>query len=322
MAKKKNLDDADDLKKSGEEKPDSQKELDDILGKLKESERTSSERRQKEQEEQHSLPDRSSKSNEIDEPEGLDQILQSITEKPEDKPAEELNFLQRVIGIFTNPERVFQYLRVKPDYVLPILLAFLLTIVSSLFVYDIAINDQISNIEKNDNIPDDRKQLMIDQISGSQQGIQKILFMFVVPPISILLIYALFSGIFLFIGNIILGGKARFVQLLSIFSYSYLIPMLLGTVIKVPLILSRQTTQVNLNPAVFFTPEQLGQAMYNFVQSFDIFNIWFIFVFGIGFAVIYAFSKPKGLISVLIAWLLYVLIFKVWLAIVFQGLMG
>jgi len=322
MAKKKNLDDADDLKKSGEEKPDSQKELDDILGKLKESERTSSERRQKEQEEQHSLPDRSSKSNEIDEPEGLDQILQSITEKPEDKPAEELNFLQRVTGIFTNPERVFQYLRVKPDYVLPILLAFLLTIVSSLFVYDIAINDQISNIEKNDNIPDDRKQLMIDQISGSQQGIQKILFMFVVPPISILLIYALFSGIFLFIGNIILGGKARFVQLLSIFSYSYLIPMLLGTVIKVPLILSRQTTQVNLNPAVFFTPEQLGQAMYNFVQSFDIFNIWFILVFGIGFAVIYAFSKPKGLISVLIAWLLYVLIFKVWLAIVFQGLMG
>lgn len=322
MAKKKNMDDADDLKQSGEEKPDSQKELDDILGKLKESERTSSERRQKEQEEQHSLPDRSSKSNEIDEPEGLDQILQSITEKPEDKPAEELNFLQRVTGIFTNPERVFQYLRVKPDYVLPILLAFLLTLVSSLFVYDIAINDQISNIEKNDNIPDDRKQLMIDQISGSQQGIQKMLFMFVVPPISILLIYALFSGIFLFIGNIILGGKARFVQLLSIFSYSYLIPMLLGTIIKVPLILSRQTTQVNLNPAVFFTPEQLGQAMYNFIQSFDIFNIWFILVFGIGFAVIYAFSKPKGLISVIIAWLLYVLIFKVWLAIVFQGLMG
>ena len=322
MAKKKNMDDADDLKSSGEEKKDSQQELDDILGKLKESDRTSSERRQKELEEKHSVPDRSGRSNEIDEPEGLDQILQSITEKPEEKPAEELNFLQRVIGIFTNPERVFRYLRVKPDFILPLLLAVILTMISSLFIYDIAINDQIATIEKNENIPDDRKELMIDQISGSQQGIQKMLFMLVVPPISILVLYALISAIFLFIGNIILGGKARFVQLLSIYSYSYLIVMLLGMIVKVPLILARQTTQVNLSPAVFFTPEQVGQAIFNFIQSFDIFNIWFIIVFGIGFAVIYAFSKPKGIISVIIAWLLYVIIFKVWLAMVFQGLIS
>lgn len=322
MAKKKNMDDADDLKSSGEEKKDSQQELDDILGKLKESDRTSSERRQKELEEKHSVPDRSGRSNEIDEPEGLDQILQSITEKPEEKPAEELNFLQRVIGIFTNPERVFRYLRVKPDFILPLLLAVILTMISSLFIYDIAINDQIATIEKNENIPDDRKELMIDQISGSQQGIQKMLFMLVVPPISILVLYALISAIFLFIGNIILGGKARFVQLLSIYSYSYLIVMLLGMIVKVPLILARQTTQVNLSPAVFFSPEQVGQAIFNFIQSFDIFNIWFIIVFGIGFAVIYAFSKPKGIISVIIAWLLYVIIFKVWLAMVFQGLIS
>jgi len=322
MAKKKNMDDADDLKSSGEEKKDSQQELDDILGKLKESDRTSSERRQKELEDKHSVPDRSGRSNEINEPEGLDQILQSITEKPEEKPAEELNFLQRVIGIFTNPERVFRYLRVKPDFILPLLLAVILTMISSLFIYDIAINDQIATIEKNENIPDDRKELMIDQISGSQQGIQKMLFMLVVPPISILVLYALISAIFLFIGNIILGGKARFVQLLSIYSYSYLIVMLLGMIVKVPLILARQTTQVNLSPAVFFSPEQVGQAIFNFIQSFDIFNIWFIIVFGIGFAVIYAFSKPKGIISVIIAWLLYVIIFKVWLAMVFQGLMS
>jgi hypothetical protein len=322
MAKKKNMDDADDLKSAGEEKPESQKELDDILGKLKESDRKNSERRQKEQEELRSVPERSSKSDEINEPEGLDQILQSITEKPEEKPAEELNFLQRVTGIFTNPERVFRYLRAKPDFILPLLLAAILTMISSAFIYDIAINDQIAMIEKNDNIPDDRKELMIDQISGNQQGIQKMLFMFVVPPISIIVLYALISAIFLFIGNIILGGKARFVQLLSIYSYSYLIVMLLGMIVKVPLILARQTTQVNLSPAVFFSPEQLGQSIFNFIESFDMFNIWFIIVFGIGFAVIYAFSKPKGIISVIIAWLLYVIIFKVWLAMVFQGLIS
>ncbi|OGB64135.1 MAG: hypothetical protein A2Y94_15530 [Caldithrix sp. RBG_13_44_9] len=322
MAKKKNLDDADDLKSHGEEKKDSQEELDDILGKLKESDRKVYQEKPKDLVEKQSIPERKSKPAEGAEPEGLDQILQSITEKPEEKPAEELNFLQRVIGIFTNPERVFQYLRVKPDYILPLLLAVILTTVSSPFIYDIAINDQIANIEKNDSIPDDRKELIIDQISASQEGSRKIIYMLVVPPISVLILYALISGIFLFIGNIILGGKARFVQLLSIYSYSYLIVMLLGMIIKIPLILARQTTQINLSPAVFFSPEQVGQAIFNFIQSFDIFNIWFIVVFGIGFAVIYAFSKPKGIISVIIAWLLYVLIFKVWLAIAFQGLMS
>jgi len=314
-----NLNDSNDLKSKGTEKPDSQKELDDILGKLKESNRKDSVEKHKEQVEKEALPVQKSKSVE---PEGLDQILQSITEKPEEKPAEELNFLQRVIGIFTNPERVFRYLRVKPDFVLPVLLAMLLTVISSFFVYDIAINDQIAKIEENDNIPDDRKELMIDQIEASKEGPRRILYMLVVPPISILVLYTLISAIFLFIGNIILGGKARFIQLLSVYSYSYLIVMLLGMIIKIPLILARQTINISLSPAVFFTPEQIGQGIFNFVQSFDVFNVWFIIVFGIGFAVIYGFSKPKGIISVIIAWLLYVLIFQVWLAMVFQGLMG
>jgi hypothetical protein len=317
-----NQNDSDDLKSKGAEKPDSQKELDDILGKLKESDRKDSGEKQKERVEKESLPDRKSKEAESPEPEGLDQILESITEKSEEKPAEEINFLQRVIGIFTNPERVFRYLRVKPDFVLPVLLTMLLTIISSLFVYDIAINDQIAKVEKSDNIPDERKELVIDQIEASKEGPRKILYQYVVPPISILVLYALISAIFLFIGNIILGGKARFVQLLSVYSYSYLIVVLLGMIIKIPLILARQTTQINLSPAVFFTPEQIGQGIFNFIQSFDIFNVWFIIVFGIGFAVIYGFSKPKGIISVIIAWLLYVLIFHVWLAMVFQGLMG
>jgi hypothetical protein len=319
MAKQK---DSDDLKSKGKEKPDSQKELDDILGKLKESDRKDSREKQKEQVGKESLPDRKSKEEVSPEPEGLNQILESITEKPEEKPAEELNFLQRVIGIFTNPERVFQYLRVKPDIILPLLLAVLLTIISSLFVYDIAINDQLAKIEKSDTIPDDRRELMIDQIEASKEGPRRILYMFVVPPISILVLYALISAVFLFIGNIILGGKARFIQLLSVYSYSYLIVILLGMIIKIPLILARQTTQISLSPAVFFTPEQIGQGIFNFIQSMDVFNIWFIIVFGIGFAVIYGFSKPKGIISVIIAWLLYVLIFNVWLAMVFKGLTG
>lgn len=319
MAKKKDFENSEELNSHGEEKGDSQKELDDILGKLKESDRISSEHRQKEQE---ATPDFSRKENKASEPEGIDQILQSIKEKPEGKPVEELNLVQRVIGIFTHPERVFRYLRAKPDYILPILLAIVFTVISSFFIYDIAINEQIAKVEKNDQIPDDRKELLLERMEASKQGIERIIYMVVVPPISILIIYGLISAIFLFVGNIILGGRARFVQVLSAYSYSYLIVLLLGLIIKTPLIFARQTVEVYLSPAVFFSPENIGQAMFNFLQSFDILTIWFLIVFGIGFAIIYSFSKPKGIISVITVWLVYVLIFRVFLAMLFKGLTG
>lgn len=319
MAKKKEFENSEELNSHGEKKEDRQKELDDILGKLKESDRTSSEYRKKESE---PTPDLSAKATKSPELEGIDQILESIKEKPEEKPVEKLNFLQRVIGIFTNPERVFRYLRAKPDYILPILLAVILTVFSSFLVYDIAINDQIAKVEKNDQIPDDRKELMLERMEASKQGAQRIIYMVVVPPISVVIIFLVTSAIFLFVGNIILGGKARFVQVLSAYSYSYLIVLLLGLIITTPLILARQTVDVNLSPAVFFSPENIGQAMFNFLQSFDILTIWFLIVFGIGFAIIYSFSKPKGIISVITVWLVYVLIFKVFLAMLFKGLTG
>lgn len=319
MAKKKDFENSEELNSHGEKKEDSQKELDDILGKLKESDRISSAHRQKEPE---PTPDLSGKESRTSEPEGIEQILQSIKEKPEEKPVEELNFLQRAIGVFTNPERVFRYLRAKPDYILPILLAIILTVISSFFIYDIAINDQIAKLEKNDQIPDDRKELMLERMEASKQGVERIIYMVVIPPISILIIYGLISAIFLFVGNIILGGKARFVQVLSAYSYSYLIVLILGLIIKTPLILARQTVEVNLSPAVFFSPEHIGQAMFNFLQSFDILTIWFLIVFGIGFAIIYSFSKPKGIISVITVWLVYVLIFRVFMAMLFKGLTG
>jgi hypothetical protein len=63
----------------------------------------------------------------------------------------------------------------------------------------------------------------------------------------------------------------------------------------------------------------MSTALYNFIGSFDIFTVWFLIVFGIGFAVIYRFSKLKALASVFIAWLAYVVIFKVLLGSLFAG---
>lgn len=308
-----------------EESKNDGKELDDILGQLHEKKGGKEVEPTPKKEEPEDIirpPKKKEITADEKEAEGVDEILEKISEKEEEEPTEELNVIQRIIGIFTGPVRVFEYLKLRPDYLTPIILAIILAIFSAVLVYDIAINDQIIKFEENDKLPQEQKERILDRLEASKQGPQKIVSITVFPILGIIIIYALISAIFLFIGNVLLGGKARFKQIFSAYGYSFLIASILGTIIKLPMMLSQQTTQINLSPAVFLSSSAEGSALFRFLSSLDIFEIWSLIVFGIGFAVIYRFSQLKGVVSVIIAWLVYVVIFKVVLGGLLSGLAG
>ncbi len=299
-----------------------QKDLDDILGSIKESEKGGSESDRKKAEEaesgqQEEQPEPQSTPEPTEE--GVDQILERISEKDKE-PVEEMNAFQRVVGVFTQPTKVFAYLKNKPEYMLPLIIAILISIISSILVFDIAINDQIRKYERSERFTNDQKNMIIDNLEASKTGARRYISTIVVPGISMLVIFALVSAIFLFIGNVILGGKARFVQIFSAYAYSYLIVAIVGTIVKLPLWLSQNTLKVDTNLAVFLPGSMEKSTIYNFFTAFDIFTIWFLIVFGIGFAIIYRFSQLKGIISVITAWLVYVVISKVILGNFFAGI--
>ncbi|NOQ97512.1 MAG: hypothetical protein GQ561_05035 [Calditrichae bacterium] len=77
-----------------------------------------------------------------------------------------------------------------------------------------------------------------------------------------------------------------------------------------------------MSPGILIDTAGMSEALSNFIGSFNIFHIWFLVVFGIGFSIIYGFSKLKGLVSVFIAWLLYVVVVKIALAGLTQGFLG
>jgi hypothetical protein len=310
--------------KGGEKKSeDSQEELENILGSLKESDKAAKEEKKvPPKQEQPEVPKLEVPESAGEESEGIEEILDSITEKPELEPVADMNILQRIFGIFTGPAQVFKYLRAKPDFLIPLLLAILIGIGSGFLFYDIAINDQITNIEENDRIPDDQKGQILDRMEGSKTGSMRLLSPLVFGPLGILVIYVLITLVFWFIGNVLLGGKAKFKQVFSVLSYSYLIIIILESIVKVPLILSKQTLKIDMSPGVLIETAGMSETLSRFIGSFDIFHIWFLIVFGIGFSIIYGFSKLKGLVSVFIAWLLYVVVFKIALASLTQGFLG
>ncbi|UCF64927.1 MAG: YIP1 family protein [bacterium] len=307
----------------GKDSEETQKDLDDILGQLKESDKApQAEKKGISQEDSEKSPKSEKAHSDQPEPEGLEQILDSISEKEDLEPVEDISVVQRIVGVFTGPAQVFQYLRVKPDFIVPLILAILIGVTSGFVFYDIALDDQIATYEQNDRLSDEQRNLIIDGIEQSRTGIMRLLSPLVFAPLGIGFIYAVISLIFWFLGNVLLGGKARFKQVFSVFSYSYLIIILLESVIQYPLILSKQTLKIDMSPAVFLNTAELSQTLAKFISSFDIFHLWFLVVFGIGFSIIYGFSKLKGVVSVFIAWLLYVLIIKVALASLTQGLLG
>ncbi len=241
----------------------------------------------------------------------LEAILKEISETGEETTDEHFSLVQRLIGIFTQPGKVFHYLRRKPDFIIPMVLAILISIFSSYMVYDIALDDSIQRIEQSEKFSDQQKEKIIEQTESRRVGVWRTVSIIAFPTVGVVLIFLLVTLIFWFTGNVVLGGKATFKQLLSAYSYSWLIYAIPGTLVSLWLIIRYQTLKIPINLAALMPESAGGTALYRFMESVDIFTVWFLIVFGIGFATMYRFNRQKGLISVFSVWLLYVLIFKV-----------
>lgn len=304
----------------------SDQERDDILNQLSETKgQKSPERKQPRKEKK---PEKAARESSMDseESEDLEALIdKKITEQPQSQesigPVEEMNAMRRIVGIFTSPEKVFQYLSHKPEFWIPVIITIIAGVASSFLVYDIAITDTIANYEQMD-IPDEQKDMIIDTIEDRRTGAWRYASIFLFPIIWIFVVFALVTLAYWIIGNFILGGKAKFKQIFSAFAYSYLILAIVGTIVKVPLMLSNQTIKVQTSLAAFMSDDASKTALYRFFDAFDIFTIWLLVVFAIGYAVIYRFSQVKAFMGVFVSWLLYVLVFSVALGSFFAKFTG
>jgi hypothetical protein len=303
-------------------------ERDDILGQLSEKEGQELPRKKEpavEPPKEEIKPSKADSESEDSEDFGS-LIEKKITDHPESDagdlgPVEEMSAGQRIVGIFTSPQKVFQYLRVKPEFWIPILLAIIVGVAVSYLVYDIALSDAVANYEKMD-MPDQQRDTILDSIESRRTGAWRYTSIFVFPIIGVFVIFGAVALAYWFVGNVVLGGKAKYKQVFSAYAYSYLILTIVGSIVKVPLILSNQTLKVQTSLALFMSQEASNTALYRFLDAFDIFTIWMLVVFAIGYAAIYRFSQVKAFMGVFVTWLLYVLVFGVALGSFFSKFTG
>lgn len=225
-------------------------------------------------------------------------------------PANDMNFFARWANIYFSPKKTFEAVRQRPFWLLPMGLLILLAIGFHFWTARPSLSDAKDALKKNkwimEKMSDEDRQKMLGDVEKGFQPVRLILS----HSIRLLIYYFAVSAIFLFIGNILMGGEARYPQLIGVFVYA--------DFISVPEMLvegflgnAKGTMQSALSLAAFFPADKTGTFAYNFINSFDIFSIWFITVLIIGMATVYNFKTSKVAMVILPVWLLWKVVMAV-----------
>ncbi|MFQ5771358.1 MAG: YIP1 family protein [bacterium] len=217
----------------------------------------------------------------------------------------EMSAVQRVIGVFTSPAKTFASIAVKPSWLLPIIIYSVVNIVFIFFAREIIVSETLTQQEER-MVERGMESGQIEQALSTTENVMKYtmpIFGVIVPIILILLV----SAVFLFVGNVIMGGKASFKSIFSATAHSFLIGSL-GALIMLPLILAKDTMQVSFSLASLMSEEARKTFLYQLLLKVDIFWIWWIAVYSIGLAMIYKMKTQKMATAVVTVYAIYAVI--------------
>lgn len=219
---------------------------------------------------------------------------------------QKMSFGTKFINLFNSQTALFENIKVYPDWLVPVFIMIVVTIITIISTTDLQIEMQKEFIDNSEMIPEERKNDMLDNLEN--QGIVKAK---VVPAIggavTIFLSYAIIAGAFLLFGNFIYGGQASFKQMFSLTSWGSLIG-LVEMAVKLPLILSKGTLKVFTSLAVFMETSESKTVIFKVLDAFNIFSIWKIIVFSIGFSIIYKMSRGKSYAAIITLYVIYIAI--------------
>ena len=209
---------------------------------------------------------------------------------------------QTVINVFLSPREAFQAVDQRPNWVLPFVIMLIIGTVVAVFTVPIAMQDRMDDqrdqlIEERGMTPEEADRAMeigekIGKIAGP-----------IIAPIGMGLYLVIVSAVLLFLGNILMGGESNFKKVFSMFSYSSMVGAL-GSLISLPIIISKQTLEVPTNIAVIIGLEDQGTFAYQLLSKVELFTIWQLIIVSIGMAVIYKFTTKKAATGVVVLWLL------------------
>jgi len=210
--------------------------------------------------------------------------------------------LSKIIGVFISPRKSFESVDRKPNWVAPVVILLLFSLVASFAIMDVAVSERMEEqrekmIERGMSPTDADAALEKGMAIGKIAG-------YVFAPVGTVVTLLIVAGVLLFAGNVLLGGESTFKKAFAMYSYASLIGVL-GFLLKIPLILQKQTMNVHFSLATFLPADQSKRFVYLLLSKVEIFSLWQLAVVCIGMGVIYHFHTKKAATVVVPLWAVY-----------------
>jgi len=216
-----------------------------------------------------------------------------------------LSFFTKLGLIFTNPSKVFNNLKLHPDWLLPILIILVFTIASAFLLKDLGMNEARQRILDSEQIPEEQKDVILERMEqgGAMQSVWtvggSIVFIFIS--------FSVVAGVFYLTGSFVFGGSTTYKTMFSVYAWGYMVSIL-ESVIKIPLILVKNSLHVYTSLAVLFDPTESNTTLFKLANAIDVFSLWRVFLWGLGISIIYKFSQAKSYGIVIFWYIIWTLI--------------
>jgi len=210
--------------------------------------------------------------------------------------------LQRLLGVFVSPRETFEDVAVRPNFWIPVIAMVVVYVVTGFFTIDLDLRHGLKIIR-------DMPMMKEEMIAKAEEGIEAEMnspwrFSRLVTTVAFIgFSWIVVSSISLLVGNVILGGEAKFKTIFSITAWAYLIT-LVERIVKTILGLAKDSKEVVTSLAVFKPLDEAKTLGFNLLNRFDVFTIWYLMVYIIGISAVYKFSAGKSTAMVVSLWLL------------------
>ncbi|MDK9698708.1 MAG: YIP1 family protein [bacterium] len=208
--------------------------------------------------------------------------------------AQPLPGLVTVAGwVFSDPYKVGETVKRKSNWWFPFVIGAVIMVITQLIIWP-----QMSQmIEKKTraSFAKQESQMSVDQqeraieMALSASRVSTPLF----AALGIPIMGAFSALVWMLIGNLIMGGSAKFSHLFAATIWVNLISVS-GSVIRLPMQILRDTFEIPLGPAALL-PEGSEGFLHTILSGLDIIYIWQVVATGIVTAAIYGWSKNKGI---------------------------
>jgi hypothetical protein len=217
----------------------------------------------------------------------------------------EMSVTNKIVGIFTSPREAFVSINQNPSWLIPFIIGLVFFFIFQYATIDIQMSDQIAKIEARD-LPAEQ----VDAARSQMQGPIKYLG-FVFGPIAIIIIWAIYAGCFLLLGNWMIGGDTNFKKMFSIVSWSSLVGII-SLILITYLAVSKGTMHgIAMDLSLLLPTPAIGAEpglLYLILSKMDFFVIWQVILWIIGLSVTYNTTTKKAAPPILILWGLWIVV--------------